>query len=68
MDIHIPELFAVMNVYKTYGNLPEARNEYSWRPGGQKASACIECLQCEGACPQHLPVVSLLAQGAGTLE
>lgn len=68
MDIHIPELFAVMNVYKMYGNLPEARNEYNWRPGGQKASACIQCGQCEGACPQHLPVVSLLAEVARTLE
>ena len=26
--------FAVMNVYKMYGNLTEARNEYRWRPGG----------------------------------
>jgi predicted aldo/keto reductase-like oxidoreductase len=41
--IHIPEIFAVMNVYKMYGNLTEARNEYRWRPGGALASACIVC-------------------------
>jgi predicted aldo/keto reductase-like oxidoreductase len=68
MDIHIPEIFAVMNVYKMYGNLTEARNEYSWRPGGEKASACVQCGQCEGACPQHLPIISLLEEVVETLE
>ena len=68
MDIHIPEIFAVMNVYKMYGQLSEARNEYNWRPGGEKASACIQCGQCEGACPQHLPIISLLEEVVETLE
>ena len=68
MDIHIPEIFAVMNVYKMYGNLIEARNEYKWRPGGEKASACIQCGQCEDACPQHLPIISLLEEVVETLE
>ncbi len=68
MGIHIPEIFAVMNVYKMYGQLQEARNEYNWRPGGEKASACIQCGQCEGACPQHLPIISLLEEVAETLE
>ena len=68
MDIHIPEIFAVMNVYKMYGNLTEARNEYNWRPGGEKASACVQCGQCEEACPQHLPIVSLLEEVVETLE
>jgi len=68
MDIHIPEIFAVMNVYKMYGNLNEARNEYNWRPGGEKASTCIQCGQCENACPQHLPIISLLEEVVKTLE
>ena len=68
MEIHIPEIFAVMNVYKMYGDLKEARNEYGWRPGGEKASACVQCGQCEDACPQHLPIVSLLEEVAETLE
>ena len=68
MGIHIPEIFAVMNVYKMYGQLQEARNEYNWRPGGEKASACIQCGQCEGACPQHLPIISLLEEVVETLE
>lgn len=68
MDIHIPEIFSVMNVYKMYGDLKEARNDYGWRPGGNKASACIQCGQCEGACPQHLPIIRLLEEVAETLE
>lgn len=68
MGIHIPEIFAVMNVYKMYGQFSEARNDYGWRPGGAKASACIQCGQCEGACPQHLPIISLLEEVVETLE
>ncbi|MBR4367265.1 MAG: aldo/keto reductase [Bacteroidaceae bacterium] len=68
MDIHIPEIFAVMNVYKMYGDLKEARNDYQWRPGGEKASACVQCGQCEDACPQHLPIISLLEDVVKTLE
>lgn len=66
--IHIPEIFSVMNVYKMYGELEKARSDYSWRPGGPRASACIHCGQCEGACPQHLPIISLLEEIVDTLE
>ena len=68
MEIHIPEVFAVMNVYKRYGDLKAARNDYGWRPGGNKASECLKCGQCEEACPQHLPIISLLEEVVQTLE
>ena len=68
MEIHIPEIFAVMNVYKMYGNLNESRHDYGWRPGGAKASECVQCGQCEDACPQHLPIISLLEEVVETLE
>lgn len=66
--IHIPDIFAVMNEYKMYGELEKAKSDYTWRPGGPKASACIHCGQCEGACPQHLPIISLLEEVVDTLE
>lgn len=66
--IHIPEVFAIMNEYKLYNNIYRARADYKWRPGGTRASACVGCGQCENSCPQHLPVMSLLAEAVKTLE
>ena len=68
MEIRIPEIFNVMNVYKVYGDLQRAREDYTWRPGGPKASECIKCGQCEDACPQHLSIMDLLDEVAEKLE
>ena len=68
MEINIPEIFAVANIYKMYDNLPMARQEYIVRPIGPRASECIACGQCESACPQHLPIISLLQEAAEKLE
>ena len=68
MQIHIPEIFSVMNRYLLYKDLEAARGDYSWRPGGPKASVCIKCGQCEGACPQHLPIIDYLQEVVDTLE
>jgi len=68
VNMHIPEIFNVMNVYKLYGDLDRSKGDYTWRPGGPKASECVRCGQCEDACPQHLPIISLLEEVAETLE
>ena len=36
--------------------------------GHGKASECIQCGQCESACPQHLPIISYLEESAENLE
>jgi predicted aldo/keto reductase-like oxidoreductase len=59
MDIAIPGIFAVKN--KETGNWDGGRGAYQIATEGRgKASDCIECGQCEDACPQHLPIISLL--------
>ena len=68
MGIPIPEIFNVENRKK---GSPEFRTlrEYSIVTQGKgKAGECIECGQCEGACPQHLPIIRLLAECALNFE
>ena len=67
MQINIPELFSIMNRYKIYGLLDRAKGMYASRKDENLADACIRCGQCEGACPQHLPIISYLEEIAETL-
>ena len=49
--------------------LEKAKGEYSFTTGrGGKASDCVECRQCEDACPQHLEITRLLKECAAALE
>ena len=60
MGIPIPEIFNVQNRKK---GSPEFRTkrEYAIVTNDKgKASDCIQCGQCEAACPQHLPIIELL--------
>ena len=65
MNIPIPKYFSLYNEdmredlaqkgwtvnYSNYGNLAESFG---------KAADCIACGQCEGVCPQHLPIIDLM--------
>ena len=70
MNIPIPDFFEAMNWHKIYGNTKRAKFSYGndVKQAGVKASDCIACGQCEGACPQKLPIISLLEEVAATLE
>jgi predicted aldo/keto reductase-like oxidoreductase len=58
-----------MNEHLGNGQTGHAREMYAAETAeGSRASDCIACGQCEGACPQHLPIIDLLAQCAETLE
>ncbi len=60
MQIPIPDIFTVFN---RQGGSPHFRTvrEYTIVTTDKgKATDCIRCAQCEGACPQHLPIISLL--------
>ena len=64
-QIAIPDIFAAMNRQLANGRTAEARESYfAAAPAGRRASDCIECRQCEGVCPQHLPVTEHLKRAA----
>ncbi len=68
-SIPIPKVFAAMNDKLSTGRIEAAREAYAQAVAtAAPASACIECGQCEAACPQHLPVIKLLAEAAATFE
>lgn len=62
MKIQIPDLFTAYNSAKTYGSNRRYDTYYKNHTQDEhnKASACIACGQCEGVCPQHLEIISLL--------
>ncbi len=67
MGIPIPDIFTVENRKK---GSPEFRTKREYTivtQGKGKASDCIQCGQCEDACPQHLPIIELL-QGCVSME
>lgn len=72
MHIAIPKYFSLYNADK------QEIKEKGWTPQGEyydrltstfgKASDCVECGQCEGVCPQHLPIIDDLKKVAGHFE
>ena len=60
MGIPIPEIFTVANRRKGSPHFRTVREYNNVTLGKGRASDCVQCGQCEGACPQHLPIISLL--------
>ena len=59
-EIPVPEIFAVANRKKGSPHFRTVRECDIVTQGRGRASDCIRCGQCEGACPQHLPIIGLL--------
>jgi predicted aldo/keto reductase-like oxidoreductase len=60
MGIPIPDIFTVANRRKGSPRFRTVREYGIVTQGKGKASECIQCGQCEAACPQHLPIIELL--------
>ena len=60
MNIPIPEIFTVANRREGSPEFRTVREYNNVTMGRGRASDCVECGQCEGACPQHLPIIKLL--------
>ena len=68
MQISIPDVFRTINTLRRHPDDWRSKNFYSGliqRSG--KASDCIACGQCEGVCPQHLPIIDLMNEAAEIL-
>jgi predicted aldo/keto reductase-like oxidoreductase len=69
MSIKIPDIFKAINTVKVYSESWRADNFYkSVTQGFGKAGDCIACGQCEGVCPQHLPIIDYLKDVAAHYE
>ena len=70
MRISIPDVFRAVNTMTLYGDVfrPKAFYGDLIGQGYGRASECIACGQCEGVCPQHLPIIELLKDASGKLD
>ncbi len=69
MHISIPDVFRTINTLRRYPDDWRSKNFYQGltdRFG--RASDCVACGQCEGVCPQHLPIIELLKEAAEILD
>ena len=60
MSIPIPDIFTVANRRAGSPHFRTVREYNNVTQDKGKASDCVQCGQCEGACPQHLPIIKLL--------
>ncbi len=70
MKIQIPDIFKAMNLELIYQDMQGAKKRYdnATKEPHSKASACIQCGQCEVQCPQHIQICEWLQKVAKTLE
>lgn len=69
MGIAIPEYFSLYNEEITDKGNPEHKKHFEMLAGEHgKPGDCVECGQCESACPQHLPATEWLKKVAEMFE
>ena len=73
VGVNIPLNFDIMNYHRVYDVTEFAKSQYAqigklpWLTG-ERASACVECGECEAKCPQHLNIREQLKETAAVME
>jgi len=70
-NIDIPAVFESINSAALYDSLDEEKFLYEMMVDGgrsARASACVQCGQCEDACPQKVPVIEEMAKASRLLD
>ena len=69
MKISIPDVFRAVNTMRLYNDKFRPKAFYYGLIGRSgRASDCIACGQCEGMCPQHLPIIELMKESSEVLD
>jgi predicted aldo/keto reductase-like oxidoreductase len=59
--VAIPRIFSLYNSLKMYGNEEGAKRSYNeYTNPENRADQCVECGQCEQACPQQIEIIDWL--------
>jgi predicted aldo/keto reductase-like oxidoreductase len=59
--VHIPRIFSLYNGFKMYGDEEGAKRSYNqFMNPENRADQCVECGQCEQACPQQIEIIDWL--------
>jgi predicted aldo/keto reductase-like oxidoreductase len=71
--INIPEIFTMMNYHRVYKITDYAKEQYAMIGKTsfmqyENAGACVECGECEGKCPQSLPIRKQLKETHAVLS
>ncbi len=65
--VNIPRVLDIYDKGVAFSNMQEAKREYGFVGKSERAGACAECRECEGKCPQDVPVSEWMKKIAGEL-
>lgn len=67
--VSIPDIIANRNEWELYNHNPKIKSDYDlFIAPKRRASACIECGDCEEKCPQHLPIIQIMKESEEIFE